>query len=111
MQLITWLTPTGDVYQASSARSSADISVPDRPTDGKKYTYDRETGVWELIPPSVSEQIQEIQGRYVPRLLTLQTAFNGAQLTGDATDAEEIQAEYKSLVAQMDAEISEVENA
>lgn len=110
MQLISWLTPDNQLYQAKAARAVADIGVPDYPVDGKRYAFDREQMEWIEVLPTIAERIQAIQTKYQPTLANLQSAFNGAQLYGNTVDAEEIQAEYRALVTAMDQEIEEVQN-
>ena len=110
MQLVSWLTPENQLYQAKAARAAADIGVPDYPTDGKRYAFDREQREWAEVLPTVAERIQAIQAKYQPISANLQSAFNGAQLYGDAVDAEEIQTEYRALVTAMGQEIEEVQN-
>ena len=108
--MITWLTPTGEYYTAIGPASSLDVGVPDYPDSTQAYTFNRETWQWDLVPPTVAEQIQTIQNEYMPQLSLLQRALNGAVMYDDEQDIADIKEEYKALVAEMDARRAEVQN-
>ena len=108
--MITWLTTDNERYLANQALSPSDIGVPGYPEDGKSYQFNRDTWQWEPIPPTVTEQIQAIQNEYRPQFVLLQNALNGAVMYDDTQDIADIKEEYKTLVAEMDAKIEEVQN-
>ena len=106
--MITWLTMDNERYLADRAISPSDIGVPDYPGDGKAYQFNRDTWLWELIPPTKAEQIQAIQNEYVPQLALLKNALSGAVMYDDTQDIADIKEEYKALVAEMYEKIQEV---